>query len=158
MGITVYLDESLQYSPSGGISEAGYLLKSMQQLWQPVRLMVMHVDGWSLLASATCYGCIFIFHLGNPETKGLKIWPKVMLAARRFLWATSHGNCCIAFRDFCLERFLFNLLSSAYSALILKGRNLFVAVTKAPSPQGGKHAKWEQMANKGSSDIEVIKC
>lgn len=95
------------------LRETGYYPQNMHELWQPVKLKLEMTRG-SFLASAMRYKFIFVLQLRKPEARGVKIWPTVTLAAGCFPWVTSHGNYCVAFRDFCLESFLFNLPSSAY--------------------------------------------
>lgn len=77
--VTVYLDKSVWYSPSGEISGTRYHPK----IWHPVRLKV-EMAGRSFLASAIHYKCIFFLQLRKPEARGVEIWPKVTLAARCF--------------------------------------------------------------------------
>jgi len=59
------------------LREPGHHLKSMHELWHPVRLKVE-------MASAVHYKCVLCFQLRKPEATGVEIWPKVMLVARCF--------------------------------------------------------------------------
>lgn len=77
---------------------------------------------------------------GSLKQQELKFGPKCQpeVSSER-----SHGNCRVAFRNFWKG---VDLLSSAYWALIRRGRGVFMVVTEVPSLQRGeKNAKQAQM-------------